>query len=48
MKDMQLGPKNWVRTYEVYLDGALKYSGPTWEKAMDYCLREQRHMGGRI
>ena len=46
-KEILLGPNNIARTYEVYLDGALKYSGPTYEKAFDFCTENQGKVGGR-
>ena len=36
-KEMYLGPNNIVTTYEVTLNGELKYSDPTYEKAANYC-----------
>ncbi len=46
-KVMNLGYNNQAECYEVYLDGALQYSGPTHDKAVDYCLSAQRKLGGR-
>lgn len=45
--EKDVGEATWHEAWVVYLAGELKGSFPTYEKAEEFCLRDQRKIGGR-
>lgn len=45
--EKNVGEATWTEAWTVYLNGELKFSGPTYEAAKEFCLRDQRKLGGR-